>query len=180
MLSRVVRFSELDPSVLEGFSCGDEWMDDWLVRKAPRQLKSNLCVMHVGLDEKGAAAGFFTLSNCQLEPTTVAKRERHGFNRTPFGAFLIGELAVRSDLRHTEYGYGVRLLNHAIKLACDLALDVGASFIAVDPREGNERLCQWYQRNGFVRAPEGFRHYLPIKRARVELEKLGEEYFVFE
>ena len=68
MLAKVTRLSELDPSILEGFACGDEWMDDWLTRKAPLQLSRNLCVMHVGLDEDGRAVGFFTLSNCQVEP----------------------------------------------------------------------------------------------------------------
>lgn len=179
MLRRVSRLSELDPSVLDGFTCGDEWMDDWLTRKAPRQLAGGLCVMHVGLDEDGKAVGFFTLSNCQLEPACISRKERHGFNRTPFGAFLIGEIAVREDLRHTEYGYGVRLLNHAIKLACDIAKDVGASFVVVDPRDGDEGLCRWYRRNGFVCSPEGFRHYLPIRTARDRLDRLGDDYFVF-
>ena len=154
-------------------------MDDWLTRKAPRQLANGLCVMHVGLDEADRAVGFFTLSTCQIDSSCIARRERHGFNRTPFGAFLIGEIAVREDLRHSEYGYGVRLLHHAVMLACNLALDAGASFVVVDPRDGNEHLCRWYQRNGFCCAPEGFRHYLPIRKAREELSQLGDGYFVF-
>lgn len=179
MLAKVTRLSELDPSILEGFACGDEWMDDWLTRKAPLQLSRNLCVMHVGLDEDGRAVGFFTLSNCQVEPSGVSRKERHGISRTPFGAYLIGEIAVRSDLRHSDYGYGVRLLFHAVKLACDLSKDAGASFIVVDPRDGNEHLCGWYQRNGFKCAPEGYRHYLPIKVARERIAEFEDEYFVF-
>lgn len=34
MLNRVVRYEELDEGVLDGFTCGDEWMDDWLANKA--------------------------------------------------------------------------------------------------------------------------------------------------
>lgn len=180
MLSRVVRADGLDPSIFDGFSCGDEWMDDWLARKAPRLLSNGLCVMHVGLDEEGKAVGFFTLSVSQIEPSGVTRKDRHGFSRTPFGAFLIGEIAVRADLRHSEYRYGVRLLNHAIRLACDLALDAGASFIVVDPLGGDDHLCGWYQRNGFKCAPEGFRHYLPIRLARERLRDYEDDCFVFE
>ena len=96
-----------------------------------------------------------------------------------FGAFMIGELAVRQDLRHNAYGYGVRLLNHAIQLACNLALDAGAKFVIVDPLGGDEHLCTWYQRNGFKRSPEGFRHYLSIRTARELLDGFDEDYFVF-
>ena len=66
MLSRVVRLEELDEGVLDGFTCGDEWMDNWLANKASRQLKSGLCAMHVGLDEDGSVIGFFTLATCQV------------------------------------------------------------------------------------------------------------------
>lgn len=98
MLRRVARLEELDEGVLDGFACGDDWMDCWLANKADRQLKSGLCAMHVGLDEEGSPIGFFTLTSCQVIPTDVLKRERHGYNRIPFGALLIGELAVRADL----------------------------------------------------------------------------------
>ena len=53
VLKRVSRLSTLDSDILDGFTCGDEWMDDWVSRKAPRQLSCGLCVMHVGLDEHG-------------------------------------------------------------------------------------------------------------------------------
>lgn len=180
MLKKVSRLSKLDPGILDGFTCGDEWMDDWVSRKALRQLSHGLCVMHVGLDEHDIPVGFFTLANCQIGASDISRRERHGFQRTPFGSLLIGEIAVRADLRHSDYHYGVRLLNHAVKIACDLSLDSGIAFIVVDPRDGNDRLCRWYQSNGFVCTPEGFRHYMPIRVAREQVAKLGDEYFVFD
>lgn len=180
MLSRVARFEDLDESVLDGFTCGDVWMDGWLANKASRQLKSGLCAMHVGLGEDGLPIGFFTLATCQVMPTDVLKKERHGYNRMPFGALLIGELAVRADLRGSGLGYGVQLLNHAIFIACNISHDAGVAFIVVDPLGGNEHICRWYQHNGFVASPGGSRHYMPIRKARERIDALGEDYFRFD
>ena len=177
MLSKVVRLEELDEGVFDGFTCGDDWMDNWLANKASRQLKSGLCAMHVGLDEEGSPVGFFTLAACQLMPTDVLKRERHGYNRMPFGALLIGELAVRSDLRG-GLGYGAQLLNHAIYVACNISHDVGVSFLVVDPLGGNEHICRWYQHNGCVPSPQGSRHYMSMRKAKEHIDALGEDYFL--
>lgn len=180
MLSRVARLEDLDDGILDGFLSGDAWMDDWLENKSRRQIDHGLCSVHVGIDDNGEAVGFFTLSTCQIIPADVSRRERHGFNNTAFGALLIGELAVRSDLRHCGLGYGTKLLHHAIRLACDISRDAGVSFVVVDPLGGDDDLCRWYQHIGFKAASGGgFRHYLSIRAAREMVEKLGKEYFVF-
>lgn len=180
MLSKVSRLEDLDDGILDGFKSGNDWIDDWLANKSRRQIDHDLCMVHVGVDESGDPIGFFTLSVCQIVPADVSRRERHGFSKMSFGALLIGELAVRSDLRHCGMGYGTRLLRHAIHLGCDISRDAGVSFIVVDPLDGDEDLCRWYQHIGFkAAAGGGSRHYLPIRTAREIVAELGEDYFAF-
>ena len=179
MLSRVRRLEELSVGILDGFTCGDDWTDNWLADRAGGQLKSGLCAMHVGLDKDDAPIGFFTLSTCQIMPTDALQKKHHGSNRTPFGALCIGELAIRADLRDRGLGYRTQLLNHAIFLACDIAHVAGVSLIAVSPHSDDEHLLRWYRHNGFVASPTGSRYYMPIRKAKERIGALGEDYFHF-
>lgn len=173
---RIAPLREVDPMLVESFSCGETEMDDWFVHKSIQWGELGRCGTHVALGG-GRIVGFFSLAAVELRAMDMPKKERHGKSRINFPAILLGQIAVSRDFRG-KGGVGGSLLHHAMRKAFDASCDVGGSFMVLDPL--NDGLAGWYGRFGFKEIPGGSgRMFLPMKTVRSIVEGLGEGYFVF-
>ena len=69
---KIVAVEQIEETLVSGFSCGDEAMDDWFLNKALNWCYLGFCQVHVAVDESGVV-GFFSLSPSQIEPASLSR-----------------------------------------------------------------------------------------------------------
>ena len=175
--SRIVTAEEIDETLVSGFSCGDDTMDDWFLSKALNWCYLGFCQVHVAIDDSGIV-GFFSLSPTQIEPASLSRKMRGGKNRMGHPGLLLGRIAVRSDLQRSTQRVGSLLLEHAIYKAHEVSKVIAGRFIVLDAK--TDELCEWYGSMGFRSLKDSARRMvLPMKEAAAMVERFGEGHFKF-
>ena len=143
---------------LEGFECGDEALDRWLVDRARRnQLDRSSRTWVVSVD--GRVVAYYTSSAAvvlRVDATKRAARNQPG----PLPAVLLGRLAV--DRRHQGLGLGAALLKHFIVKSIEVAELIGVRVVLVHAKD--PAAAAFYDRFGFEPSPiDGLTMMLLVK-----------------
>ena len=147
--SRKYLIEPLEPSKhrREEFDCGVDALNDYLKKRARKEMEAGLAVCFVAVPESdpGRIAGFYTLSAATILTTALPeavtkKLPRYG----EFPATLLGRLARSIDFK--GQGLGDRLMMSAFARAADAAEEV-AWAIVTDPKDDNAR--RFYEEFGF-------------------------------
>ena len=140
----------LDPSKhrREEFDCGVDALNDYLKKRARKEMDAGLAVCFVAVPESdpGCIAGFYTLSAATILtsalPESVTKKlPRYG----DFPATLLGRLARSTAFK--GQGLGDRLIMSAFARVAHAAEEVASWAIVTDPKDDNAR--QFYEEFGF-------------------------------
>lgn len=140
----------LDPSKQrrEEFDCGVDALNDYLKKRARKEMDAGLAVCCVAVPESdpGCIAGFYTLSagtilTTALPEAVTKKLPRYG----EFPATLLGRLARSKAFK--GQGLGDRLMMSAFARAAHAAEEVASWAIVTDPKDDNAR--RFYEEFGF-------------------------------
>ncbi len=134
---------------VDGFTCGDQEIDQFLHERAASEQKLRLSQVYVSTDFQGDVLAYFTLSpiTVRVDPALLTKLGTGGVPYPSIGGFLLGRLGVQEKLQHQ--GVGEALVMRAAQIAKAEAEVVGGVFLAVDPK--TDRLVAWYAKQEFVR-----------------------------
>ncbi|MCD8316615.1 MAG: GNAT family N-acetyltransferase [Eggerthellaceae bacterium] len=144
--------------VLDHFGCGAEVVDAWVRGRAASAERRGTAVVYVSCCE-GEVAGIYSLCSHSIIRDNVQGDwlRRNAPKNIP--AILLGMLGV--DERFKGYGLGASLLGDAIRRSRNIADQIGAKALLVDPVD--EQSEAFYAKYGF-RAISGMnRMYLPLK-----------------
>ncbi len=175
---RIIPQTNLPQDAIEGFASGNPELDHFWLDKSLTYSKIGMCAVHVAMKGEDIA-GFYTISPSVIRGVGLPKSRQAGKPTMAHPSWLIGELAVRKDLRgKKENGsVGAALLCHAVHMACDLSVMAGGRLVMLDPL--NDTLGKWYEDHGFLRLPDAKTMFMPLRNARSYMEQIGEPFFVF-
>jgi GNAT superfamily N-acetyltransferase len=136
-----------DAHNVDGFSCGDEALDDWLRRRAPRNQREGSSRTWVVTAESRVVA-FYASSTAVLTRIEATKRAARK-QPDPLPAMLLGRLAV--DREHQGRGLAAALLKHFLLKALEVADITGLRLVLVHAK--NEQAAGFYRHYGFEPSP---------------------------
>ncbi len=144
------------------FDCGKISLNNYIKYQASQDVKRNLSVCFVFIDEKDIIKGYFTLSSSSISlneiPQKFSKRFPKSYTYIP--VILLGRLAVDNTI--LGKGYGEYLLIDALKESYDVSKNkIGAIAVVVDPID-DEAVC-FYKKYGFITLPDSDKMFLPMK-----------------
>lgn len=132
----------------EEFDCGVEVLNDYLKRRARKEMDAGLAVCFVAVPETdpGCIAGFYTLSAATILTTALPERVTKKLPRYgEFPATLLGRLARSTAFK--GHGLGDRLMMSAFVRAVHAKEEVASWAIVTDPKDDNAR--RFYEGFGF-------------------------------
>ena len=151
----------------EEFDCGVEALNDYLKKRARKEMDAGLAVCFVAApaSDPGCIAGFYTLSAATILTSTlpeavIRKLPRYG----DFPATLLGRLARSTAFK--GQGLGDRLMMSAFARAVNAAEEVASWAIVTDPKDDNAR--RFYEEFGFSELSEN-RLFMTMKQVTVLL-----------
>jgi GNAT superfamily N-acetyltransferase len=133
---------------VEGFDCGRDELNRYLVRYAWQNQQANASQTYVGVVD-GAVAGFYTLAVGQVMREEAPERLTKGLARHPIPIMLLARLAV--DRRWHGQGVGKALLKDAMHRTLQAADIAGIRALAVHAKDEEAR--RFYQHFDFVPSP---------------------------
>ena len=124
------------------FDCGDDDLNEFLLKDSFENLKENLCTIFLcAYEEK--IIGFFSLSADSIEinePLSVKYKN--------YPAIKIGRLGVRKEYQNN--GVGSFLLKWINGYCRDINKTIGVRFISVDAYN-LEKPLKFYEKNNFIK-----------------------------
>ena len=130
-----------------GFDCGDEALNEWLRRRAPRNQREGSSRTWVVADDAGVGA--FYASSTAVVARTEATRRAARNQPDPLPAMLLGRLAVDRD--HQGKGLAAALLKHFLLKALEVAALTGMRLILVHAKDSQS--AGFYRHFGFEPSP---------------------------
>ena len=142
---------------VEGFDCGKEPLNRFLVRYALQNQQAGASQTYVGLvDEE--VVGYYTLAFGAVEHAQAPGRIGKGLARHPIPLMVLARLAVAIN-RHGE-GIGAGLLKDAVLRTFQAAEIAGLRALAVHAKDDQART--FYERHGFAQSPTDPYHLLVL------------------
>lgn len=133
---------------VDGFDCGREQLNRFLIRFAFPNQQAGASQSYVGLSGE-EIIGFYTLIFGQVEYDDAPDRLIKGLARHPVPIMLLARLAVGSAWQGRRVGAG--LLKDAMRRTLQAAEIAGIRAFAVHAKDDEAR--SWYQHFGFVESP---------------------------
>ena len=147
---------------LDGFTCGQEALDRFLVRFAFSNQQANASQTYLGLAD-AAIIGFYTLVVGEVTYEGAPARLTKGLAHHPVPIMLLARLAVASNWQGK--GIGAGLLKDAMLRTLQAADIAGVRAFAVHAKDDSAR--KFYEHFGFVASPTDPRHlFLLVKDLR--------------
>lgn len=129
------------------FRSGSIELDRFFSRFAGQnQFRHHIGVTYVAVDERGAIAGFATVSASELVAASLSERQRKRLPAYPLPVLRLARLAV--DQSRQGQGIGSALLRAVFVLAHRMAADLGCLGVVVDAKP---EAAAFYERLGFIR-----------------------------
>ena len=148
------------------FDSGNEVLDAWLRRHALGAQRMDFARTFV-VTRSGRVVGYFSLTMGSVLRAEAPAKLVRGMPAYPVGMVLLARLAV--DQSQQGRGVGAMLLAEALRKAVAAGEVAAARLIVVDAVD--EDAAAFYQRHGFVRAPENpLRFYRRMKDVRASLD----------
>ena len=143
------RVEKLRPNhIIEGFDCGRQELNRYLMRYAWQNQQAGAAQTYVGLVED-AVIGYHTLAVGQVSSEEAPERLTKGLARHPVPIMLLARLAV--DHRWHGQGVGKALLKDAMQRTLQAADIAGIRAFAVHAKDDEAR--SFYQKFDFVPSP---------------------------
>jgi len=134
--------------VIEGFDCGREALNRYLLRYAWQNQQAGASQTYVGI-VGDAIAGFYTLAVGQVTREEAPERLTKGLAKHPIPIMLLARLAV--DRRWHGQGVGKALLRDAMQRTLQAADIAGIRALAVHAKDEDAR--RFYEYFDFVPSP---------------------------
>lgn len=139
----------LDQShTVEGFDCGDDVLNRWLVSRALSNQHGGGSRTWVATDDVGQVVAFYASSTAIVLHSEASGKYRRN-QPDPIPALLLGRLAV--DRKHAGGGLGKALVKHFLMKALEVAELVGVRVLLVHAR--TREAAHYYQQFGFEQSP---------------------------
>ena len=132
---------------VESFDCGDETLNEWLRRRAPRNQREGSSRTWVVTDGTRVVA-FYASSTAAVARAEATRRAARN-QPDPLPAMLLGRLAV--DRGHQGNGLAAALLKHFLLKALEVAELTGVRLVLVHAKDG--RAADFYRHFGFEPSP---------------------------
>ncbi len=153
---------------VEGFTCGREALDRFLLRHALTNQQANASQTYLGLHD-GQVIGFYRLVVGEVAYNDAPERLTQGLARHPVPIMLLARLAVSTTWQGRRIGAG--LLKDAMRRTLQAADIGGIRAFAVHAKDAPAR--RFYEHFGFAPSPTDPLHlFLLIKDLR-RLERMG-------
>jgi GNAT superfamily N-acetyltransferase len=133
---------------IEGFDCGREELNRYLLRYAWTNQQAGAAQTYVGL-AGDAVLGYYTLAVGQVMREEAPERLTKGLARHPVPIMLLARLAV--SLAAQGQGVGKALLRDAMQRTLQAADIAGIRAFAVHAKDDNAR--RFYERFDFIPSP---------------------------
>ena len=144
-----LRFEKLNRNhVIEGFDCGREPLNRFLIRFALQNQQAGASQTYVLLADD-AIAGYYTLAVGQVEHDDAPPRLTKGLARHPVPIMLLARLAIASSWQGK--GLGAGLLKDAMLRTMQAAEIAGIRAFAVHAKD--EQARAFYEHFDFVPSP---------------------------
>lgn len=148
-MSKALRIEKLGREhPLDGFDCGSEPLNRYLVRYALQSQLANASQTYVALDA-ARVVGFYTLVFGQVAFNDAPLRLRKGLARHPVPLMVLARLAV--SLESQGGGLGAGLLKDALLRTFRAAEIAGLRAFAVHAKDDAARA--FYERYDFISSP---------------------------
>jgi predicted GNAT family N-acyltransferase len=134
--------------VIEGFDCGNGFLNDWLKKYALANSRANasktfvVCVSQVVI-------GYYSLAMGSVDYEEATPRIKKGLARHPIPVVILGRLAV--DLRYQKKRLGISLLKDALLRTLKVTEHIGARAVFVNAKDENAK--EFYEKHGFCSLP---------------------------
>jgi len=150
-----------DDHFLDGFDCGDDTLNDWLIHRSRRNQTGGASRTWVVTDGHRVVA-FYASSTAVILWAQATKRASRN-QPDPLPALLLGRLAV--DTKHQGAGLGAALLKHFFLKAIEIAELTGVRVLLVHAADDNA--ATFYRRHGLEPSPiDALTLMLPVKDLR--------------
>lgn len=133
---------------LEGFDCGKEPLNRFLVRHALQSQQSNASQTYVACEAE-RVVGFYTLAFGQVAFDDAPERLRKGLARHPVPIMILARLAIATDAQGK--GRGAGLLKDALLRTIQASEIAGLRAFAVHAKDDEARA--FYERHDFIASP---------------------------
>lgn len=148
------RFGDPEPldaaHTLEGFDCGVESLNTWLIEHARQAAAAGSARTFVMVDSKQEpVCGYYALAAAAVAHEQATHRARKGQPRHPIPAVLLARLAADASVQGR--GVGAWLLQDAMRRALSASDAVGIRVLLVHALDDKAR--DFYQRWGFEPSP---------------------------
>lgn len=144
---------------LDSFYCGVEVVDDWAHNRAASAEDNGTAVVYVVCCE-GEVAGLYSLSAHSVLRNQVSGGWLRRNAPESIPAVLLGMLGV--DKRYQGKGLGASLLGDALRRSMNVAREIGAKALLVDPFD--ENAAAFYEKYGFRHVPNQECMFVSLKR----------------
>lgn len=133
---------------LEDFDCGNQALNDWLIRHA-RQAQGSGSAKTFVVTDNDQVLGYFSLTVGQIDTLDAPPRIGKGMGQYPLPVVILARLAV--SRHHQGSGIGFGLLQDAIRRTLLIAEQAGIRAMLTHPID--EKAAYFYTRFGFIRSP---------------------------
>jgi GNAT superfamily N-acetyltransferase len=134
--------------VIEGFDCGREELNRYLLRYAWVNQQAGAAQTYIGLVED-AVVGYYTLAVGEVSRDDAPERLTKGLARHPVPVMLLARLAVASSSQGQGVGRG--LLRDAMQRTLQAADIAGIRAFAVHAKDAQART--FYEKFDFIPSP---------------------------
>ena len=135
---------------VDGFSCGREELDRFLIRFAFGNQQANAAQTYVGLHD-AELVGFYSLAGGEVAYGDAPERLTKGLARHPVPIMMLARLGV--SIAWQGKGIGAGLLKDAMRRTLQAADIGGIRAFAVHAKDEPAR--RFYEHFGFVESPAG-------------------------
>lgn len=146
---------------LEGFECGDEALDTWLLRYSRHAEAAGSARVFVTTEDGERVVGFYVLAGGQVEPADAPARLLKGQPAgRPVPVVILARLAV--DRRQQGRGVGRSLPQDAMLRCATVAESIGVRALVV--HAATEEARRWYLQFGFEVSPTDPLHLILLMK----------------
>jgi GNAT superfamily N-acetyltransferase len=146
-----------------GFDCGEAELNTFLKTTARQHDQKGISRTFVLTDGSPVILGFFTLTLCEVSPTSLPSQYARAYPDHSLPAVRLARLAV--SRRAQKQRFGELLLSEAVYRTALIADQAGVIGLFVDAK--NDAARQFYRRYGFLEIPEQpLKLFLPINTIR--------------
>lgn len=142
------------------FSCGDEALDNYLLKVARQHIDKGISRTFVLVDSAMPAEilGYMTITVCEVASTEIPQNLAKKYPSI-IPAAKLARLAISAKIQ--QQGYGQLMLIDAMKKTVSAAQNIGIAGLFVDAK--HEAAKQYYEQFGFLSLPEQLDNlFLPI------------------